>query len=132
MPWRIFISVLVVAVMIGCESQNQSKPQPPMNDNQDAGGPRTFTGTLQSGVVGIGGEHTGWIIASDGGAGGMEVDISKVREDARANDGKRVTITGKVINKNYTERGNVQVLVADSIKPAAKAGVNQTAGKAVG
>ena len=132
MRCHIFLSLLLALIIVGCESQNRP-PLAPANENpQDAGGPKVFTGTLQSGVVGIGGEHTGWIIASDGGAGGMEVDISKVREDARANDGKRVTITGKLMNKTYTERGKVQVLVADSIKPAEKAGANQAAGKAVG
>src|SRR4051812_22187824 len=95
--------ILVAVLLVGCESQNRP-PLAPANENpQDAGGPKVFTGMLQSGVVGIGGEHTGWIIAADGAAGGMEVDVSKAREDARANDGKRVTISGKVINKTYTE-----------------------------
>src|SRR5687768_9484250 len=34
-----------------------------------AGGPREFTGTLQSGVVQIGGETTGWRLAGDGATG---------------------------------------------------------------
>ena len=130
MRCRLFILVLIGWIIVGCESQN--KTPPPVDESQDVGAPTTFTGTLHSGVVGIGGEHTGWIIASDGGAGGFEVDISRAREAARANDGKRVTITGKVINRNYTERGKVPVIVADSIKPAAKAGPNQMGAKGVG
>ena len=130
MPWRIFILILVAVIIIGCESQNKTPPA--IDDSHDVGAPTTFTGTLQSGVVAIGGEHTGWIIASDGGAGGMEVDISKVRDQARANDGKRVSITGKVINKNYPERGKVPLIIVDSIKPAAKPGMNQGAAKGVG
>ena len=121
--------ILVAILLAGCESQN--KPPPPVNESQDVGAPTSFTGTLQSGVVAVGGEHTEWIIAADGAAGGMEVDVSKVKEDARANDGKRVTVTGKVINKNYSERGKVMVIVADSIKPAPKADANK-AGHGVG
>ena len=130
MRWHIFVLVLAAFLIAGCESQN--KTQAPVDESRDAGAPTTFTGTLQSGVVGIGGEHTGWIIAADGGAGGFEVDVSKVREAARANDGKRVTIVGKVINRNYTERGKVPVIVVDSIKPAVKAGGNNAAGNGVG
>ena len=121
--------ILVAVLLAGCESQNRQPP--PVNESQDVGAPTTFTGTLQSGVVAVGGVHTGWIIAADGAAGGMEVDVSKVKEDARANDGKRVTVTGKVINKNYSERGKVMVIVADSIKPAPKADANK-AGHGVG
>src|SRR6185295_6074268 len=115
MRWML---ILVAVVLAGCESQNRTPA--PVNETQDVGAPTSFTGTLQSGVVAVGGEHTGWIIAADGAAGGMEVDVSKVREDARSLDGKRVTITGKVINRNYTERGKVIVIVADTIKPAPK------------
>src|SRR5205085_8320573 len=88
MRWML---ILVAVLLAGCETQN--KQPPPVNESQDVGAPTSFTGTLQSGVVAVGGEHSGWIIAADGAAGGMEVDVSKVREDARANDGKRVTIT---------------------------------------
>src|ERR1051325_8784936 len=117
--------ILVAVLLAGCETQN--KQPPPMNESQDIGAPTSFTGTLQSGVLAVGGEHTGWIIAADGAAGGLEVDVSKVREDARGNDGKRVTVTGKVINKTYPERGKVMVIVADSIKPAPKANPNKAA-----
>ena len=113
------LTVLMVLVVLGCQS-----PERPASKDQEPQGPpkppTTFTGRLQSGVVGIGGEHTGWILAGDGSSGGIEVDVSRVRDAASANDGKRVTIKGRMAEKNYTERGKVQVLVAESINAAPK------------
>ena len=83
-----------------------------------AGGPREFTGTLQSGVVQIGGETTGWRLAGDGATGGLDVDVSRVEGKARDLDGKRVSITGRLTDKHWPERGKVQVLVAEKIEPA--------------
>ncbi len=83
-----------------------------------AGGPREFTGTLQSGVVQIGGETTGWRLAGDGATGGLDVDVSRVEGKARDLDGKRVSINGRLVDKHWPERGKVQVLVAEKIAPA--------------
>ena len=83
-----------------------------------AGGPREFTGTLQSGVVQIGGETTGWRLAGDGATGGLDVDVSRVEAKARDLDGKRVSINGRLTDKHWPERGKVQVLVAEKIEPA--------------
>jgi len=120
-------AVLMVFVVLGCQA-----PEKPAANHQEPQGaqksPTTFTGRLQSGVVGIGGEHTGWILAGDGSSGGIEVDVSRVRDAASANDGKRVTIKGRMVEKNYTERGKVQVLVAESITPAPKTAANRPAG----
>ena len=82
------------------------------------GGPREFTGTLQGGVVQIGGETTGWRLAGDGGTGGLDVDVSRVLDKAKDLDGKRVTINGRLTDKHWPERGKVQVLVAEKISPA--------------
>jgi hypothetical protein len=121
------LTVLMVFVLLGCQSPdrpaaNDQEPQKPEKPQT------TFTGTLQSGVVGIGGEHTGWILSGDGATGGIEVDVSRVRDEARANDGKRVTITGRMSERNYTERGKVPVLVADSIAAVPKSAGNRAAG----
>ena len=126
MSWRILLSI-VIAVFIGaCETQNRTSSPP--NKPQSMGQPSTFTGTLQNGVMGIGGEHTGWILVGDGEAGGIEVDVSNVKQNARELAGKRVTITGRMSERNYTERGKVAVLVADSIAPAPKTSANRPAG----
>ncbi|HEV8290380.1 MAG TPA: hypothetical protein VGP94_00585 [Tepidisphaeraceae bacterium] len=113
------LAVLMVFVLLGCQA-----PEKPAADDRQPQEPQkpqtTFTGTLQSGVVGIGGEHTGWILSGDGATGGIEVDVSKVRDQASANDGKRVTITGRMSQRNYTERGKVPVLIAEAITAAKK------------
>ena len=113
---RWLLSILTVVLVAGCQTQEK-----PAGDRREEQKPATsFTGRLQSGVMGIGGEHTGWVLAGDGASGGIEVDVSKIKEEAKANDGKRVTITGRMVEKNYTERGKVSVLVAESIKAAPK------------
>lgn len=105
-------------------------PPPPKSDTRPAsrpatrpataptGGPREFTGTLQSGIVQIGGETTGWRLAGDGGTGGLDVDVSRVLEKAKDLDGKRVSINGRLTDRHWPERGKVQVLVAEKIEPA--------------
>ena len=125
MSWRILISLVMIFFLSACESQ--SKTSTATNDHPTAQ-PSTFTGTLQNGVMGIGGEHTGWILVGDGEAGGIEVDVSKVMNNARDLAGKRVTITGRMSERNYTERGKVAVLVANSIAPAPKTNANRPAG----
>ena len=125
MPGRILLTIVLALFIGACDSQ--SKP-PPTSNNQPMAQPTTFTGTLQSGVMGIGGEHTGWILVGDGEAGGIEVDVSKIKSNARDLAGKRVTITGKMSDRNYTERGKVAVLVAESITEAPKSPTNRPAG----
>ena len=124
MSWRTLI-VVVMALLVGaCESQNKSSPA---TGNQPIAQPSTFTGMLQNGVMGIGGEHTGWILVGDGEAGGIEVDVSSVTQIARDLAGKRVTIKGRMSQRNYTERGKTPVLIAESIAEAPKS-ANRPAG----
>src|SRR2546423_14682798 len=67
MSWRILISLVMIFFLSACESQ--SKTSTTTNDHP-TGQPSTFTGTLQNGVMGIGGEHTGRILVGGGEAGG--------------------------------------------------------------
>jgi hypothetical protein len=76
----------------------------------------SFTGTLRGNIAAVGGDTTGWIIEGDAQTGGIEIDVSNVRDRAKALDGKRVTVTGRLTTRGYVERRNVQVLVADSIE----------------
>ena len=82
--------------------------------------PVSFTGTLRGGAVAIGGETTGWRIEGDGSTGGIDLDVSKVRERAQSLDGKRVSVTGKMTTRAWPERGNTQVLVVEKIEEAAR------------
>ena len=93
----------------------------------DAGGPggeppatrpTSYSGTLRGGNVAQGGETTGWILAGDGAAGGIMVDVSRVEADAKRFDGKRVKITGRMTDRTWPESGTVRVLVAERIEAA--------------
>jgi hypothetical protein len=80
--------------------------------------PATFTGTLRGSAVAIGGETTGWRLEGDNQTGGIDVDVSRLAQRARSLDGKRVSISGKMTTRNWVERGETQVLVADRIEEA--------------
>ena len=78
----------------------------------------TLTGTLRGGMMAIGGETTGWVLVGDGATGGADLDVSKVEADAKRLDGKRVSVTGKSIDKKYVERGTVRVIQVEKIEAA--------------
>jgi hypothetical protein len=96
----------------GAESSHPSAP--------GATPPTTLTGKLSSGALAVGGETTGWRIIGDGQTGGVDVDVSKVRDHATALDGKRVTITGRMTSRSWPERGDTPILAAEKIEPAAE------------
>lgn len=118
--------------------QPQPAPQPPSaqppsgkptapkdpgkaRDNDKAPSPEqavSYTGLLRGGIQGIGGEHTGWQIERTGGLPPIEVNLGKVREAASKLEGRTVTVTGKMVDKKYTERGTVKILRAESIAAA--------------
>ncbi len=77
-----------------------------------------LTGTLRGGFMGIGGEHTGWALLDGDGPGAKqtEVDVSRVRDAARAADGRRVTLVGRWVEKRYVERGVTRVFAAERIE----------------
>ena len=79
----------------------------------------TYLGVLRGGMMGIGGEHTGWTLQGPGDTRGqgMMVDVSRVAEQARGLEGQPVIIRGHVEDRHYVERGSVKVLVAASITP---------------
>jgi hypothetical protein len=79
-----------------------------------------MTGTLRGGIVAVGGETTGWMLSADGtNAGGIDVDVSAVADQAKALDGKPVTVTGTVVVAHWVERGDQRMLVAGTIAAAA-------------
>ena len=80
--------------------------------------PLTLTGTLRGGLMAIGGETTGWTLVGDAQTGGTELDVSVVRDQAENLDGKRVTVTGQLTDRQYVERGNVRVMKVERIAPA--------------
>jgi hypothetical protein len=79
----------------------------------------TVTGILRGGIAGIGGEHTGWQIERDNGLTPIELGIGKIGQaQADKLEGKKVTVTGKMVDKKYVERGVVKILRADTIAEA--------------
>ena len=77
------LSLILVFVVSGC--QFLQPPQPT----------QTMSGTLHSVRPVGGGDPTGWVLSMGSGgfeAGSMALDVSKVKEQAMALDGKQVTI----------------------------------------
>jgi hypothetical protein len=85
----------------------------------------SYTGTLKS-VVAIGGETTGWQLEIPANKEKkqkketIDVEVSKVKKEAEALDGKQVTVTGKMTVRQFPERGKVKILVAEKIENAEK------------
>ena len=127
-----YLPVALAATLVACRNSDREppaasaaaprpadsdrpRPAPPPAEPPSTQ-PMSFTGTLQGNIMAIGAETTGWRIVGDGQSGGIEVDVSKVKDRAKSLEGKRVTVTGRITTRGYPERGHVQVLVADAIK----------------
>ena len=80
--------------------------------------PVELTGKLRGGMMAIGGETTGWTLVGDAATGGTELDVSAVKADAERLDGQRVTVTGRMEDRRYVERGTVRVLRVERIEAA--------------
>lgn len=96
----------------------KGKPTAPKNPDakRDAEGEvMTLTGVLRGGIMGIGGEHTGWQLERDGGLPPLELGVARVQDAVKNLDGKRVQITGRTIDRKYTERGTVKIFRINTI-----------------
>jgi hypothetical protein len=77
------------------------------------------TGTLQIGVVAIGGETTGIVIQAKKAT--YEVDLGndkKLRRKADKLDGKKVVVTGKLTVRQGIEVPERRIIVVTSLEPA--------------
>jgi len=79
---------------------------------------RSFTGTLHGGVVAAGSETTGWALQVDGATGAIDIDVTAISGQVKSLDGRHVTITGQLKEKDWLERGKTQLLIADTITVA--------------
>lgn len=77
----------------------------------------TYRGTLHGGIVGIGGEHTGFELEQDDGSR-LEVDPCAQKAAAEKLAGGRVEIDGRVEERGYVERRTVRVLKVKAIRGA--------------
>ena len=135
---RIFLSVaLIVTAALaagGCDATNAAAPRnsdaaataptskPSTRPTEPINPPSTqmttLTGTLRGGMMAIGGETTGWSLVGDGAVGGVELDVSRIKADAKKLDGKRVTVHGQMVDKKYVERGTVRMMRVERIEEA--------------
>ena len=124
------VVMLVCLVAAGCCCRGQPRSTPDTNSREDLAVPsepneakdtrdarQTFTGTLRGGIVAVGAETTGWVLETDDGRR-IDVDVSKASDAADQLEGKRVVIQGDAVTANWVERGERQLLMADSISPA--------------
>jgi len=70
----------------------------------------TIKGRLRGGIVGVGGEHTGYNLENVT----IEIDVSMI-ENAQALDDKEIIAEGNFELKHYVERGDVWVFIAKSV-----------------
>lgn len=110
------VFVSVIALTLGGCAVGGSGPVRSGSSAQD--GTITRTGTLRGGVVAIGGETTGWRLTMDRTAEDVEVDVSAVREEAGRLEGRRVTVEGRMEEREFVERGPMPVLVAERLGAA--------------
>ncbi|HYE02741.1 MAG TPA: hypothetical protein VD963_05860 [Phycisphaerales bacterium] len=117
------VAVVVVLMLAACqenagEARAGAEPAPrpapraaptPSAPGGTDGVVTRHTGVLRGGMMAIGGETSGWVLETAPGAQ-LELDVSMVRDEARALDGQRVTAEGTMTEKRYVERGAVKVL----------------------
>ena len=119
---RLFLLMTIIGLTCGCTSKDDAArhdtPRNAVPLTPPSTGPVSQTGTLRGGMMAIGGETSGWTLVGDGAVGGLELDVSRVQEAARRLDGKRVTATGRMVDKKYVERGTVRVLQVETLKEA--------------
>jgi hypothetical protein len=81
----------------------------------------TLTGVLKTGMMRIGGETTGTVLAyadKQGHAQTIEVEVTPQTKGAElAKDGASLSITGEIVVHHYVERGDVSRIVATEIAP---------------
>ena len=108
------LAALGVLAAAGCREGSAAGEQP--------GETMVATGVLKSGFVGIGGEHTGWMLKRDGKEPDLEADVSAVLARAKELDGTRVRASGAMYEKAYVERGTVQIFRIEALQPAPGSG----------
>jgi hypothetical protein len=100
-------------------SVGEGTPSTPVNPKREkdaakgAARGESMVGMLRGGIMGIGGEHTSFILTRDG-KPDAEIDLTAIK-DADRFVGKRVSVSGRWVDKKYIERGTVSVFVVQTI-----------------
>jgi hypothetical protein len=115
------LAVMLLALaltVVTCTRRSSVRVNPDRPLTAPSTQPLSLVGTLRGDMMAIGGETSGWVLAGDGATGGIELDVSSVAARARELEGQRVSVTGKMTDRKYVERGTVRVLVVDQIVSA--------------
>ena len=111
--WKLMgLMVVSSGLLAGCASS--SEPREPESGNQVMQSV-TAVGVLRGGMMGIGGESTGWRLESSEREQSLELDVSRVRQAAEGLAGMKVRATGRMTTVEYVERGATQVLQVESL-----------------
>jgi hypothetical protein len=73
-------------------------------------------GKLESGVMAIGGEHTGWKLTAKGIEFEVEFESEELEEKAKGLNGKIVKIRGPLNRAHTPERGERWVITANELQ----------------
>lgn len=73
-------------------------------------------GTLEGGIMAIGGESTGWVLKYQTRAGPQQIEVDCSALEVQEIPEGAVHIAGKVFKKNYVERGPTLILKATRIR----------------
>jgi inhibitor of cysteine peptidase len=76
----------------------------------------SLKGKLKGGMMGIGGETTGWVLTYQTKSGPQTIDVDCSALDAEKTPEGGVRVTGKIFKKDYVERGPTLVLKATKVE----------------
>jgi hypothetical protein len=111
---RMIVTTLLAAGILGCATTGDEQPAGPAPQGEPA---TRLTGTLEGGIMAIGGETTGWVLNRPD-EKPLELDVSAVRQQAEKLDGRRVSVAGRMTQRDYVERGRTPVLLVQQIREA--------------
>jgi hypothetical protein len=108
------VLALTLLAPAGCTPKHSASLSPDAHMNPDV--LPAFTGVLRGGLMGIGGETTGWLLEDGDTDTRREVDVTRCLEQAHALQGTLVKVRGPMEVRKYVERGLVPVILAESIE----------------
>jgi len=110
----LLVLVMAVASLSACAHKGDTQK----GDRNAAAAANTFTGTLRNDAAAASSENTGWSLGTSTGQTIVMVDVSKVPDQAKNLEGKRVTIHGQMSTRKGPNDTTAAVLEADQINLA--------------
>lgn len=104
--------------LVACAQNDYRRPREPSRPPRLVPVDSTvIDGVLRGGMMGIGGESTGWQLEPGGDQPAVEIDVTAVAARAGTLSGQRVRVIGRSTTRQYIERGPTRVIVAEFIDP---------------